>query len=168
MAIVQHDKIRLHQLELKISLNLAWFISFTRFSCSKSYPLMFVISFWMRGVKYVAFFLEGFSIFSCKGSFVSANNLRMDKKLPRFWLLLISSLCSPNAMHCLAQSMFTLMNHFKISLFLRAFSVFKLSVKYGHVSSRFSNCFLVQQPFQYSPNAEILHVPQFFLLSWKI
>ena len=45
--------------------------------------------------------------------------------------------------------MFTSINHFKISLFLRTFSVFKLSVKYGNVSSGFSNRFLVQQPFQH-------------------
>ena len=115
MAIVQHD-------------------------CS-TYPIMFVISFWMRGVKYVAFFLEGFSIFSRKGSFVSANNLRMDKKLPGFWLLLISSLCLLNAMHCLTQSMFTLINHFKISLFLRTFSAFKLSVEYGNVLTDFQIVF---------------------------
>ena len=68
-------------------------------------------------------------------------------------------------MHCWAQSMFTQsmfaqsINHFKISVFLRTFSAFKLLVKRGNVSSSFSNRFLVQQPFQHSPNAEILHLP---------
>ena len=79
-------------------------------------------------------------------------------------MLLISSLYPLNAVHCLTQSMFTLINHFKIFLFLTTFSAFKLSVGYGNVSNGFSNRFLVQQPFQYSPNAEILHVPQFFFL----
>ena len=104
MEIVQHDEIWPHQLGLKRTkhnLFLLWGLPVTDF-------FLFVISFWMRGDKYVAFFLKEFSICPCKGLFVSANNLRMAKKLWEFWLLLISSLCHINTMHCLAQSMFTL------------------------------------------------------------
>ena len=130
------------------------YISFMRFAYSKSFPIMFAISLWIRGDEYVAFFLKGFSICFRKGSFVCGNNLRMAKTFPGFWLLLISFLCPPNAMHCLAQSMFILINYIKISLFLGTFSSFKLSVKYRNVSSTgFSNLFLVQQPFQQSLNA---------------
>ena len=125
----------------RIEKNLARFISLTRFSCSKSFPIMVAITFWMRGDKYVTFFLEGFSICPRKDSFVSATNLRIAKTLPGFWLLLTSCQGHLNATHCLAQSMFTLINHFKISLFLRTFSAFKLSVKYGNASSGFSNYF---------------------------
>ena len=126
----------------RIQKNLARFFSYRRFVCSKSFPTMFVISFGMRGDKYVTFLLKEFSTYPRKGSLVSANNLRMAKKLPGCWLLLISSLCPLNALHCLTQSMFTLINYFKISLFLRTFSTFKLTVKYGNVSSGFSNHFL--------------------------
>ena len=117
----------------RIKKNLAQFISFTRFACTKSFPIIFVISFWMWENKYVAIFIKGFLIFPPTDS---ANNLRMDKKLLGFGLLLISSLCPLNTMHCLTQSMFPLINHFKISLFLRTFSACKLLVEYGNVSSR--------------------------------
>ena len=153
----------------RIEKNLARFISFARFACSKSFPIMCVISFWMRRDKYVAFFLEGFPICFRKGSFFSANNLRMTKKLAGFWLLLISPLCPLIAMHCWAQSMFTQsmftqsINHFKISLFLRTFSAFKLLVKHGNVSSRFSNRFF--SPTAFSTQSESWD-PTFTLSNW--
>ena len=68
----------------RIEENLAQFISFMRFACSKSFPRMLVISFWMRVDKYKAFFLEGFSVCHRKGSFVSANCLRLAKNCQGF------------------------------------------------------------------------------------